>query len=244
MNSPIIEAKDLNVSFLIQRHGINNIKDFIITMGIKTPFERKQVLKGLDLKIYPGECVGILGRNGSGKSTFLRTVAGIMRPDSGSIKVNGKVAPLMALGVGLEPELSGYENIKLVAVLMGMTRKEIKSSIQNIIDFSELGHDEINMQVKRYSSGMMARLAFSIAVANTPEILIVDEALAVGDMAFRQKCANRITEIIKEGCTILYVSHHMDEIKRICTRAIFLENGKIVKDGKVDDICNYYETHL
>lgn len=244
MSTPIIEAKNLNVSFLIQRHGINNIKDFIITMGIKTPFEKKHVLKGLNLTVYPGECVGILGRNGSGKSTFLRTVAGIMRPDSGSITVNGKVAPLMALGVGLEPELSGYENIKLVAVLMGMTKKEIKNSIQKIIDFSELGEDEINMQVKRYSSGMMARLAFSIAVANTPEILIVDEALAVGDMAFRQKCANRINEIIKEGCTILYVSHHMDEIKRICTRAIFLENGVIAKDGTVDEICDYYETHL
>jgi ABC-type polysaccharide/polyol phosphate transport system ATPase subunit len=127
---------------------------------------------------------------------------------------------------------------------MGMTKKEIKNSIQKIIDFSELGEDEINMQVKRYSSGMMARLAFSIAVANTPEILIVDEALAVGDMAFRQKCANRINEIIKEGCTILYVSHHMDEIKRICTRAIFLENGVIAKDGTVDEICDYYETHL
>jgi ABC-2 type transport system ATP-binding protein len=179
-NEIVIEAKKLTVSFLVQRHGINNIKDFIITMGVKSPFEHKVVLKDLDLTIYRGECLGVMGRNGCGKSTLLRTIAGIMKPDSGSITVKGAVAPLMALGVGLEPELSGYENIKLVGTLMGLSRTELKNSIDAIIDFSELTTDEIEMQVKRYSSGMMARLAFSIAVANLPEILIIDEALAVG----------------------------------------------------------------
>ena len=240
----IIEAKNLSVNFLIQRHGINNIKDFIITMGVKSPFEKKNVIKDLDLVVYKGECLGILGRNGCGKSTLLRTIAGIMKPDEGSITVKGDVAPLMALGVGLEPELSGHENIKLVGTLMGLSRSELKNSIESIIDFSELTQDEIDMQVKRYSSGMMARLAFSIAVANLPEILIIDEALAVGDLGFRQKCARRINEIKSQGSTIIYVSHHLEEIKNICTRALFMEDGKIVLSGDVNEICYYYQTHL
>ncbi|HMT27866.1 MAG TPA: ABC transporter ATP-binding protein [Bacteroidia bacterium] len=240
----IIEAKGLSVSFLIQRHGINNIKDFIITMGVKSPFEKKNVLKNLDLTIYKGECLGVMGRNGCGKSTLLRTIAGIMKPDGGTLTVNGNVAPLMALGVGLEPELSGLENIKLVGTLMGLSKKELKNSLASIIDFSELNEDEIGMQVKRYSSGMMARLAFSIAVATDPEILIIDEALAVGDLGFRQKCAVRINEIKKSGSTIIYVSHHMDEIKNICTRAIFMEDGKIALSGDVNEVCEYYTTHL
>lgn len=240
----IIEAKKLSVSFLIQRHGINNIKDFIITMGVKSPFEKKNVLRDLDMVVYKGECLGVMGRNGCGKSTLLRTIAGIMKPDGGSITVKGAVAPLMALGVGLEPELSGYENIMLVGTLMGLTRSELKNSIDAIIDFSELTADEIGMQVKRYSSGMMARLAFSIAVANLPEILIIDEALAVGDLGFRQKCAKRINEIKAAGSTIIYVSHHLDEIKNICTRAIFMEDGKIALSGDVNEVCEYYSTHL
>jgi ABC-type polysaccharide/polyol phosphate transport system ATPase subunit len=240
----VIEAKNLTVSFLIQRHGINNIKDFIITMGVKSPFEKKTVLNDLNLVVYKGECLGVMGRNGCGKSTLLRTIAGIMKPDSGSIMVKGAVAPLMALGVGLEPELSGLENIKLVGTLMGLTNKELKGSLDAIIDFSEFTGAEIDMQVKRYSSGMMARLAFSIAVANIPEILIIDEALAVGDLGFRQKCAKRINEIKASGSTIIYVSHHLEEIKNICTRAIFMEDGKVAVEGDVSMVCDYYSTHL
>jgi ABC-type polysaccharide/polyol phosphate transport system ATPase subunit len=241
---PVIEAKGLSVSFTIQRHGINNIKDFIISMGIKSPFEKKTVLKGLDLTVYKGECLGVMGRNGCGKSTLLRSIAGIMTPDEGTLTVRGDVAPLMALGVGLEPELSGFENIKLVGTLMGLSRKDLKQSIDSIISFSELSEDDIEMQVKRYSSGMMARLAFSIAVANMPDILIIDEALAVGDLAFRQKCARRINEIKAAGSTIIYVSHHLDEIRNICTRAVFMDDGKIAFSGDVNEVCEYYTTHL
>ncbi|MGQ0828482.1 MAG: ABC transporter ATP-binding protein [Bacteroidota bacterium] len=240
----IIEVKNLSVNFFIQRHGINNIKDFILTMGVKSPFEKKNVLKELDLTIYKGECFGVMGKNGSGKTTLLRTIAGIMKPDEGELKVKGRVAPLMALGVGLEPELSGYENIKLVGILMGYSDKELKKAIPAIIDFSELTRDEINMQTKRYSSGMLSRLAFSIAVATNPDILIIDEALAVGDMGFRNKCAKRIDEIKNAGSTIIYVSHHLDEIKKICTRACFIDGGKVAKIGSVDEICDYYEKSM
>lgn len=244
LKEPIIVAENLSVSFLIQRHGINNFKDFVITMGVKSPFEKKNVLKGLDLTIYKGECFGVMGRNGSGKSTFLRTIAGIMKPDEGKLTVKGRVAPLMALGVGLEPELTGMENIKLVGTLIGFEKTELNASLQAIVDFSELTQDEINMQVKRYSSGMMARLAFSIAVATNPDILIIDEALAVGDMGFRNKCAKRIDEIKAAGSTIIYVSHHLEEIKKICTRACYLEKGKVEMIGDVNEVCDYYEQQV
>lgn len=236
-----ILAKDLHVSFLIQKHGVNNMKDFIFSFGITKPFEKKEVLTGLDLTIYKGECFGVLGRNGSGKSTFLRTVAGIMRPDKGILEVNGNVAPMMALGVGFEPELSGYENIRLLGTMMGKSKKEIIASEEAIRDFSELSDADLKMQVKRYSSGMMARLAFSITVAKTPEILIVDEALAVGDIGFREKCANRITEIQNEGATIIYVSHNLNELRRICTRGCYLENGKITLVDEIEKVIELYQ---
>ena len=209
-------------------------------MGISKPFERKQVLKGVDLEIAKGECFGVMGRNGSGKSTFLRTIAGIMPIESGELHVNGKVAPMMALGVGFEPELTGYENIKLLGVMMGKTRKQISNTIGIIQDFSELTSDELGMQVKRYSAGMMARLAFSITVAETPDILIVDEALSVGDIGFREKSANRISEIQESGATIVYVSHNLNELRRICTRGCYLENGKVAMVGDIEEVISLY----
>lgn len=239
-NNIAIAAKDLHVSFLIQKHGINNFKDFLFSMGLSKPFERKQVLKGVDIEIYKGECFGVMGRNGSGKSTFLRTIAGIMPVESGELYVGGKVAPMMALGVGFEPQLTGYENIKLLGVMMGKTRKQITKSIDIIQEFSELTTDELEMQVKRYSAGMMARLAFSITVADTPDILIVDEALSVGDIGFREKSAKRITDIQASGSTIVYVSHNLNELRRICTRGCYLENGKVAMVGEIEAVIDLY----
>lgn len=240
----LVEARDMHVSFMITKHGINNIKDFLFTFGIKKPFERKKVLKGIDLTIYKGESFGIMGRNGSGKSTLLRTISGIMKPDSGSLKVYGKVAPMMALGVGLEPEMTGEENIKLLGSLMGYSNKEIKESLDTIIDFSELSQEDIKSQVKRYSAGMMARLTFSITVARDPEILIVDEALTVGDLGFKKKCSQRINDIREAGGTIIYVSHHLEEILQICTRACFLKDGRIVKTGSPEEIGALYSQQM
>ena len=240
----VIKAKDLHVSFTIQKQGIKSIKSFLLSMGFQSPFEKKPVLKGVNLEVEKGECLAVMGRNGCGKSTLLRAVAGIMTPTSGSLEVKGRVAPLMTLGVGFEMELTGRENIELVGTLMGFTKDQLKESINNIIVFSELTSEEIDMQMKRYSSGMISRLAFSIAAANTPDVLIVDEALAVGDLGFREKCEERIKQIKREGTTILYVSHHLDEIKNICTRAIFMEEGVITAQGSVDEICEYYTHHV
>ncbi len=234
-----IKAVGLEVSFLVQRQGLNSIKQYLLSLGRDGMFEKKTILRGVDIEIYKGECFGLLGKNGSGKSTLLRTLAGIITPDHGSVLINGRIAPLLALGAGLEPEMSGIENIKLCCTLMGLSRKEIKASLPDIIEFSELGQD-VKMQVKRYSSGMMARLAFSMVVATNPEILAVDEALAVGDQGFQNKCMKRIDELRANGTTIIYVSHNYTEIKRLCDRVAWLKDGVITKIGNVKEVGESY----
>ncbi len=238
-NDVIIRAKDLEVSYLVQREGISSIKQYLMSFGMKPLFERREVLKGVTLEINRGDCVGLLGRNGSGKSTLLRTLAGIIQPTAGKLEVFGRIAPMLALGVGLEREMSGYENIKLCGTLMGMTKKELEDNMDAIIDFSELG-DDVHMQVKRYSSGMMARLSFSIAIAKDPEILMVDEALSVGDAGFREKCWNRIQEVRKRGSTIIYVSHSAKEVETLCDKVAFLKRGKIQMMGSIEEVMPIY----
>lgn len=237
----IIECKDLNVSFYIQGHGMGSFKEFLLSLGTKKPFVRKQVLFDINLQIKRGECFGILGRNGSGKSTFLRMLSGIIKPDSGSLTVDGSVAPLLALGVGLEQELSGYENIKLCSSLMRIPAERIKNTIDAIREFSELTHEQLDMQVKRYSSGMISRLGFSIAVSYDPEIFIIDEALSVGDLFFREKCYKRINEIIETGATILFVSQDPKELQKICKRGMILDQGRIKHIGDIGTIQDHYK---
>ncbi len=234
-----IKAEGLEVSFLIQKQGITSIKQYLLSFGGQKMFEKKTILKGVDIEIYKGDCFGLLGKNGSGKSTLLRALAGIITPERGTVTINGRIAPLLALGVGLEMEMSGIENIRLCCTLMGLSKREISESLDAIVEFSELGKD-IDMQVKRYSSGMMARLAFSMVVATNPEILVVDEALAVGDMGFQAKCVTRINELRSGGATIIYVSHNYEEIKKLCNRAAWLKDGVIVKMGDVNEVGDAY----
>jgi ABC-type polysaccharide/polyol phosphate transport system ATPase subunit len=236
----VISVKDLHVNFWISGSGINSFKDVVMSLGRQKALEKKQVLKGLNLEISKGECFALMGKNGSGKSTLLRTLAGIITPESGTIDIKGSVAPLLTIGAGLEYELSGYENIKIVGTLIGMRGQELKDAVEVIKNFSELSHNDLNMQIKRYSAGMMARLAFSISVCRIPDILIVDEALSVGDQGFQVKCADRINEMKAAGTTIIYVSHSLAELKRICTRGACLEDGKIAKVGPIDEVGEYY----
>ncbi len=234
-----IEVKGIEVSFLIQKQGLGSLKQFLLSFGRKKMFERKKILRGIDLTVYKGECIGLIGHNGSGKSTLLRTIVGVIPLEKGTIKVYGRLAPMMSLGAGLEPELSGVENIRLICTLMGITQKDIDNSMQEIIDFSELGED-IHMQVKRYSSGMMARLAFSMVVATNPEILIIDEALAVGDKGFKNKCMAKMEEFRTNGTTILYVSHQFSEVQKLCNRVVWIKNGLVEKEGDVNEIGDQY----
>lgn len=239
-----IEFDKVSIHYFSFDRGINSFKDMILKGGLVKPFTKYTVLEDIDLKVKQGEVLGILGRNGSGKSSLLKCVAGILRSYNGRISVHGKVAPLLALGSGIEMELTGYENINLVSGLMGVKRKQRKAVTENIRDFSELTDVDLHRHVKTYSTGMIARLSFSIAIAMVPDILLIDEVLAVGDAGFQAKCLARIDEIKKQGTTILFVSHVPGDVKRICSRAICLEDGRLTFDGDVDEALQIYSTYF
>ena len=201
-------------------------------------------LKDVNFEIKKGEAVGIIGKNGSGKSTMLKLIAGVTSPSKGHVEIHGKVAPLIELGAGFHHELSGLENIYLNAALLGMHKKEIEMVIEDIIDFSEL-RDFINVPVKRYSSGMYMRLGFAIAINVTAPILLIDEVLSVGDAAFQKKCMDYFHEVKKkQEKTIIYVSHSEESVKELCDRVILLSKGEVVDDGNPEKVFKEYNELL
>lgn len=208
-------------------------------MGEQT-VDKFTALKDISFEIKTGECVGIIGPNGSGKSTILKLIAGVMTPSSGTVAVKGKISPLIELGAGIHPELTGRENIYLNGAILGLKRKQIEDNLQSIINFSEIS-EFIDQPVKHYSSGMYMRLAFSIAIHVDPEILIVDEILAVGDADFQAKCFSKMEEFKKRGVTIIFVSHSLTQIQSFCTRAIYINHHTIQIDGKPDVVCSKYQ---
>ncbi|HUU43356.1 MAG TPA: ABC transporter ATP-binding protein [Planctomycetota bacterium] len=200
-------------------------------------------LSDVSLEVTRGESLGIIGRNGSGKSTTLGLMAGVLRPSSGEIETHGRIAPLLELGAGLHFELTGVENIMLNGVLLGLTREAVRERMDDIIAFSELG-DFIHHPVRVYSSGMVARLGFSVAVHLEPDVLLVDEVLAVGDQPFQQKCFRKMSEFLTNGTTVVFVSHSMDTVRRVCTRVAFLDAGRLVDVGSPEAIISEYAGHL
>lgn len=233
----IIKVENVHVSFWQNNVGVFSLKDLITQR--KSPFKSKTILNNISVEVKRGESLGIVGRNGSGKSTLLRTIAGIIKPDKGTVTVNGTFAPILAIGAGLELELTGYENIHMLLALYGTERKNT-NAVDNIKEFSELEDDVLRMPVKQYSSGMVARLAFSISLANESDILIIDEVMAVGDQGFQSKCKEKIYQIKAQGKTILYVSHFPDDVARICEKAILLEHGEMTHYGTSAEICENY----
>lgn len=238
-NNTLISFENVSVSFWQNNMGVHSIKDLITAR--KNPFVNKTILNDISFEVKRGECMGILGRNGSGKSTLLRTIAGLIKPQKGKMTINGTFAPILAIGAGLELELSGYENMKLLLSLYGKARKGT-DTMKEMIEFSELNDEVLRMPTKRYSSGMLARLAFSISIANDADILIIDEVLAVGDQGFQQKCMDKIYQIKAEGKTILFVSHFPDDVVKICDTAILLEGGSITHRGEAKIICEQYKS--
>jgi len=203
----------------------------------------QNIIKSLDqvsFSVDKGEMLGIIGLNGSGKTTLLRTIAGIYRPDSGSVKVNGKMAPILHIGTGFHHELDARENIIMNGLLLGMTKNEIQQKVDQILEFSEL-QDFSEMKLKHYSAGMRARLAFSTALEVNPDILLVDEVLAVGDMAFRQKSAEKFLSFKKNGKTILYTTHDLTSISELSDRVLLIHRGKVVKIGKPNEVIQKYK---
>ena len=234
--NPLISVNNITVSYWQNNVGVHSIKDLLTHR--KNPFHPKTILQDISIDVQHGECLGILGRNGSGKSTLLRAMAGIIKPTNGSVEINGTIAPILAIGAGLELELTGYENIGLLLALYG--HKKGKAEVEKIRDFAELPDAVLRTPVKTYSAGMTARLAFSISFENDCDVLIIDEVLAVGDQGFQQKCMNKIFEIKALGKSIIFVSHFPDEVVKICNTAILLENGRCVNKGNAEEICNQY----
>lgn len=234
----IIEFKNVTKEFSKQNQ--KTFKEFIpaLIRGEQTT-DSFTALSDLDFKIFKGETVGIIGPNGSGKSTILKLIAGVMSPNKGKVIVKGSVSPLIELGAGMHPELTGKENIYLNGSILGLKRKQINEYFQSIIDFSELS-EFIDQPVKHYSSGMYMRLAFSIAVHVKPEILLVDEILAVGDTAFQEKCFKKMEEFKKEQVTIIFVSHSMQTVKSFCKKVIYINKHHIITIGEPEKVISKY----
>ncbi|MBF1050611.1 MAG: ABC transporter ATP-binding protein [Peptostreptococcaceae bacterium] len=235
-----IKIDDVSMCFRLSADKISSLKEFI-TKLIKNKLSYKEfwVLNNINFEIYDGEVVGIIGRNGSGKSTILKIISGILKPTRGNVEVNGNVVPMLELGSGFDHELTGRENIYLNGSILGYSEEFINSKIDEIIEFSEIG-EFINEPIRNYSSGMLMRLAFSIATVVNPEILIVDEILAVGDENFQQKSKKRMLELMAGGTTVLFVSHNLDEIRKMCDRVVWLDKGSIRMIGKSDEVCDSY----
>lgn len=201
-------------------------------------------LKDISFEVKKGEVIGLIGSNGAGKSTMLKVVSGVMKPTKGKVTTNGVISPMIELGAGFDQELTARENIFLNGAILGYSKKFLESKFDEIVEFSEL-KDFLDVPIKNFSSGMTAKLAFSIATIVNPEILIVDEILSVGDIKFQEKSKNKMLEMIKGGTTVLYVSHSLQSIKELCDRVVWIEHGKVVKIGKTKEICEeYYEAQM
>ncbi len=215
----------------------------IKNLHVKIADEDKEILRGIDLVVPTGEVHAIMGPNGSGKSTTLKVIAGIYRPTSGSVSVRGRMSALLELGAGFHPELTGRENITLNASILGLSRSDIEAATDQIIEFADLG-DHIDAPVKVYSSGMYVRLGFAIAVAVDPEILVIDEVIAVGDEEFQRKCFDHLHTLRKSGSTIVLVSHSLASIESMCDEAVWVDHGRVRSSGRARDVVRQYVDHV
>ncbi len=237
-----IELNQVSLTFQVRKHGRITLKEFLVRQMFRrsvNPFMNIEALQKVDLSIQAGERVGILGHNGAGKSTLLKLLAGIYPPSQGDRLVEGRISSLFDIALGFEMDASGYENIFYRGYLQGETPRTVRTKLQSIAEFSELG-DFLNMPVRYYSAGMMVRLAFSIATAIEPEILLVDEVLSVGDMAFQHKARQRMYDMMKKAELIVLVSHDLQSLATLCERGIWMDHGQIRKAGPIKDVIAAY----
>jgi ABC-2 type transport system ATP-binding protein len=241
MSEPIIVINHVSMMFNIASEQLNNLKEyFIAILKRELHFKPFMALEDIDFVVNRGEQYGIVGTNGSGKSTLLKIIAGVMEPTKGRVAIGGTIAPLIELGAGFDMDLTARENIYLNGALLGYNKSFINERFDSIVDFAEV-RDFLDMPMKNYSSGMVARVAFAVATATIPDILIVDEALSVGDFLFQQKCEQRIRELVDEhGTTLLFVSHSIDQVERVCNKAVWIEKGHMRAIGDVNDVCAQY----
>lgn len=243
MTGNMIEVRDLTMQFRIDNNKVTSIKEFVTSfISGKLSYTDFTALKGVSFDVKKGEVMGIIGHNGAGKSTLLKAISGIYKPTSGTVLRRGNVVPMLELGSGFDFELTGRENIFLNGAILGYSEDFLKEKSEEILEFSELGQF-IDFPLRTYSSGMLARLAFSVATVVQPEILIVDEILSVGDEDFQAKSRKRMTELMSGGTTVLFVSHSIAQIEEICDRVLWLEHGEIVDMGDKEKICKKYSNH-
>ncbi|CAH8767335.1 ABC transporter ATP-binding protein [Paenibacillus dendritiformis] len=235
-----IEVINVSMRYRLATEKITSMKHFIIKkLKKEITYQDFFALKNIDFSINKGEVFGIIGMNGAGKSTLLKIIAGILKPTSGEVKIKGSIAPLIELGAGFNGELTGMENIYLNGLILGYSKKFLKDKVDEIVEFSEL-EKFIYTPLKNYSSGMKARLGFSIATIIQPDILIVDEVLSVGDIKFQEKSGDKIREMIENGTTVLFVSHSMDQMKKLCNRVLWLEGGKVENIGESSSVLDLF----
>ena len=240
----MIEIKDVSMKFdLGIERGISLKEKFVNFFSFDKKNKRKKeyfyALKNVSFNVEKGEVIGLIGSNGAGKSTLLKVVSGVMKPTKGKVVVNGVISPMIELGAGFDPELTARENIYLNGAVLGYSKTFLDEKFESIVEFSEL-RDFLDVPVKNFSSGMTAKLAFSIATIVNPEILIVDEILSVGDIKFQEKSKKKMMEMIKGGTTVLYVSHSLESIKSLCNRVVWIEHGEVVKIGNTKEVCEEY----
>jgi ABC-type polysaccharide/polyol phosphate transport system ATPase subunit len=244
LGETVITVDNVGMEFNLSQEKVDNLKEYFIKLLKKElRFQSFWALRNVSLEIEKGDRVGLVGLNGAGKSTLLKLISGVMKPTQGQIKVKGRISPLLALGAGFDPSYTGRENVFLYGALLGHSKRFIESKFDEIVEFSEIG-DFIDVPLKNYSSGMGARLAFSIATAVQPEILILDEVLSVGDAKFQEKSRQRMDSLMEGQVTILFVSHSTDQVRKICDKAIWLEKGKLISQGPVDEVCDVYEKFI
>ena len=240
MKENVVEVRNVSMHFNLMEERVDSIKEYILKLlKGKLLYNDFIALKDISFDIQKGDILGLVGFNGAGKSTLLKILAGVLQPTTGTVKVKGKIAPLIEVGAGFDPELTARENVYLNGAILGYSREFLESKFDEIIDFAEL-KDFVDVPVKNFSSGMYARLGFSIATMVKPDILIVDEVLSVGDFRFQEKCEKRIQTMIRDGVTIILVSHDIHLIQRLCNKAIWLEHGIIKDVGSSEEICKQY----
>lgn len=244
MAEPMIEVNDLSMRFNLAKEKTDTFKQYIIKlMKRQLFFDEFWALKHVSFKVEKGESLALIGRNGCGKSTTLKTIAGVMRPTEGTVKVHGSIAPLIELGAGFDIDLTARENIYMNGAIMGFDRAFMNQHFDEIVDFSEL-QEFLDVPVKNFSSGMLARLGFSIATIVQADILIVDEILAVGDGAFQVKCEKKIDQLLSGGTTLLFVSHSIEQVLRLCRQAVWLDHGEVQMAGPSAEVCEAYQQFL
>ena len=245
MAKKALVVQDVSILFNLSKENVDNLKELLIKKikGEKIRFNEFWALKNINFELNKGDRLGILGLNGAGKSTLLKIIAGVYKPTTGKVTRRGHIAPMIELGAGFDPNYTGKENIFLYGSVLGFSREFLESKYEEILEFSELG-DFIDVPIKNYSSGMRARLGFSIATVVEPEILILDEVLSVGDAKFRKKCEKKMQGMFDHGVTVLFVSHSLEQVKRLCNKAILLEHGELIAQGDIQEVAAIYDSML